>query len=124
VDTCDANGTCQSGTPVVCVGSGGCLGAPTCDSASGACSNPGGVGCIVFNASTLPGPGVGSSAANVADPSPDMELGCKRLRDIPVRFLHFTDDPNPSYIESVEYRQAVITEISESFARACLTFHE
>lgn len=122
VESCDGYGVCHAGTPVVCVGSTECDDVPTCDPASGACSDPGGIGCTVFSAP----PEAGLSVANVADPTPSMEPGCKRLRDIPVRFLdyrsHATGGASP--LDNPAYLQGVIQELSASFARACLTFHE
>jgi hypothetical protein len=122
IEACDQYGVCRSGTPVLCVGSAGCDEAPTCDPVSGACSNPGGTDCTVHNAGTPPG--VGASVANVSDPTPFLEFGCVRLRDIPVRFLHYGGQLSDSPVEAPAYRQAVIQEISDSFAKACLTFHD
>src|SRR5262249_36855677 len=41
VETCDANGGCVPGVPVVCTASDQCHDVGVCDPASGQCSNPG-----------------------------------------------------------------------------------
>jgi hypothetical protein len=71
-------------------------------------------------------PTVCASSANLPDPTPDMEYGCVRQRDIPVRFLDYRDvaTQGGSFLDTPTYIPMVLRELNETFARACLTFHE
>jgi hypothetical protein len=124
-ETCDGAGVCKSGTPKVCVSSTGCAGPASCHPTFGCQGGPGvgGQTCNVSDACTTPG--ACSTLVNVDDPTPDMEDHCWRQRDIPIRFVDFTDLPSPDSNLTVipNYMTSFVEKLNETFAKACLKFH-
>jgi hypothetical protein len=66
-ETCDANGTCQPGSQVVCTAIDACHGVGVCSPATGTCSNP-----------TIPSQGCGTRIGNIEAESFDVAEGVTR----------------------------------------------
>lgn len=123
-------GVCGAPTStVVCSASDQCHDTGVCNAGTGVCSNPLKSDPSCAQWSDCADPNNCLAASNVPDPTPTLEPGCTRLRDIPVRFVDYRQPGDvatygSSNLNDPAYIQGVLTELNQTFAKTCMTFHE